>query len=59
MASGKICAGICDGEGAMRSGAGAGEDMCGMGAGELCFIGEKEGRCAELGGKEEWGLLKL
>lgn len=43
----------------MRTGAGAGEDMCGIGAGELCFVGEKEGRCAELGGKEEWGLLKL
>jgi len=43
-------------------GAGAGDDMCaGNGAGELCFVGEKEGwgRCAELGGKDECGLLKL
>jgi hypothetical protein len=59
IASGNICAGICDGEGAMRTGAGAGEDICGMGAGELCLTGEKEGRCAELGGKDECGLLKL
>jgi hypothetical protein len=60
IGSGKTCAGICDGEGAMRMGAGAGEDMCaGRGAGELCFVGEKEGRLAELGGKDEWGLLKL
>jgi hypothetical protein len=60
IGSGRTCAGICDGEGAMRIGAGAGEDMCcGKGAGELCFVGEKEGRCAELGGNEECGLLKL
>ena len=59
MASGSIFAGICDGEGAIRTGAGAGEDICGMGAGELCFVGENEGRWAELGGKDEWGLLKL
>ena len=58
-ASGSICAGIWDGEGAMRTGAGAGDDICGIGAGELCFVGEKEGRWAELGGKEECGLLKL
>lgn len=62
IASGRICAGICcEGEGAMRSG--AGEDMCvvagAAGAGELCFTGEKEGRWDELGGKEECGLLKL
>lgn len=44
----------------MRMGAGAGEDICaGRGAGELCFVGEKDGRWAELGGKEECGLLKL
>lgn len=43
----------------MRTGAGAGEDMCGIGAGELCFVGEKDGRCAELGGNDECGLLKL
>jgi hypothetical protein len=59
IASGRICAGIWLGEGAMRTGAGAGEDMCGIGAGELCFVGEKDGRWAELGGKEECGLLKL
>jgi hypothetical protein len=60
MGSGKTCAGICDGDGAMRIGAGAGDDICaGSGAGELCFVGEKEGRLAELGGKDEWGLLKL
>lgn len=59
IASGRICAGIWDGEGAMRTVAGAGEDMCGIGAGELCFMGEKEGRWAELGGKDECGLLKL
>jgi len=46
MGSGSICAGIwVEGEGAMRMGAGAGEDRCcGRGAGELCFVGEKEGR---------------
>lgn len=44
----------------MRIGAGAGEDMCvGRRAGELCFVGEKEGRWAEEGGKDECGLLKL
>ena len=44
----------------MRTGAGAGDDICaGNGAGELCFVGEKEGRCAELGGKDECGELKL
>jgi hypothetical protein len=61
MGSGSIWAGIWDdGDGAMRIGAGAGEDMfAGRGAGELCLVGEKEGRFAELGGKEEWGLLKL
>lgn len=59
MASGRICAGIWLGEGAIRTGAGAGDDMWGMGAGELCLIGEKDGRCAELGGKDECGLLKL
>jgi hypothetical protein len=59
IGSGSTCAGICDGEGAILSGAGAGEDMCAIGAGELCFFGEKDGRWAELGGKEECGLLKL
>lgn len=61
MGSGSIWAGIWDeGEGAMRRGAGAGEDIvAGRGAGELCFIGEKEGRWAEEGGKDECGLLKL
>lgn len=45
MGSGSTWAGICDGEGAIRMGAGAGEDICaGRGAGELCFVGEKEGR---------------
>lgn len=46
MGSGSICAGICDdGDGAMRIGAGAGEDICaGRGAGELCLVGEKDGR---------------
>jgi hypothetical protein len=44
----------------MRIGAGAGLDICvGNGAGELCFVGENDGRCAELGGKEECGELKL
>jgi hypothetical protein len=48
------------GDGAMRIGAGAGEDMCaGNGAGELCFVGEKEGLLAELGGKDECGLLNV
>jgi len=61
IGSGSICAGIWDeGAGAMRMGAGAGDDIVvGRGAGELCFVGEKEGRWAEEGGKEEWGLLKL
>jgi hypothetical protein len=62
IGSGSTCAGICEGEGAMRSaaGAGTGDDMCArFGAGELCFVGEKEGRCAEEGGKEDRGLLKL
>lgn len=60
IGSGRTCAGICDGEGAIRTDAAVGEDMCGsIGAGELCFVGEKEGRWAELGGKEECGLLKL
>ena len=46
IGSGNIRAGICaDGEGAILIGAGAGEDMCaGMGAGELCLTGEKDGR---------------
>lgn len=62
MGSGRTCAGIWDGEGGIRTGAGAGagELMCiGSGAGEECFVGEKEGRWALLGGNEEWGLLKL
>jgi hypothetical protein len=63
MGSGRTCAGIWDeGEGAMRrgAGAGAGEDMCAArGAGELCFVGEKEARGAALGGNDECGLLKL
>lgn len=65
MGSGKIWAGIWvdEGEGAMRMGGGvaAGEDkrVGGRGAGELCLVGEKEGRWLEEGGKEEWGLLKL
>ena len=61
IGSGSTCAGICDdGEGAIRIGAGAGDDICvGRRAGELCFTGENDGRWAELGGKEECGLLKL
>jgi hypothetical protein len=47
MGSGSICAGT-----------GAGEDKNGSGGGgELCFIGENEMRCVELGGKDEWGLF--
>jgi hypothetical protein len=42
----------------MCGGTGAGDDICGRrGGGELFFIGENEGRCAEVGGKEECGLL--
>jgi hypothetical protein len=61
MGSGSIWAGIWDdGDGAIRIGAGAGDDMfAGRGAGELCLVGENDGRLAELGGKEECGLLKL
>lgn len=60
IGSGSIWAGICVGDGAIRIGAGAGEDMCvDIGAGELCFIGENEARGAGLGGKDECGLLKL
>ena len=63
MGSGSICAGIWEtGDGGMRRGAGAGEERWGggKGAGEECFVGEKEGRGAwEDGGKEECGLLKL
>lgn len=48
IGSGNIRAGICaDGEGTILigAGAGAGDDMCaGMGAGELCLVGEKDGR---------------
>jgi hypothetical protein len=45
IGSGSTCAGICDGEGAIRTDADTGEDICaGIGAGELCFIGEKDGR---------------
>lgn len=60
IGSGKTCAGICDGDGAMWRGAIAGDDMCtDTGAGELCLTGEKDGRFAEAGGKDECGLLKL
>lgn len=46
IGSGSIWAGICaDGDGAIRIGAGAGEDIwAGSGAGELCLVGENDGR---------------
>jgi hypothetical protein len=60
IGSGRTCAGICEGEGAMRTGAGAGDERCaGRGAGDECFVGEKDGRWAEEGGNDECGLLKL
>lgn len=42
----------------MGAGGIAGDDA-GKGAGEECFVGLKDGRCADEGGKEECGELKL
>jgi hypothetical protein len=57
MGSGSMCAGIC---GAGDIICGAGDDICNIGDwGVPCLMGENDVRCAELGGKEECGLLKL
>jgi hypothetical protein len=57
MGSGSMCAGICGAGDIIR---GAGDDICNIGDwGVPCLMGENDVRCAELGGKEECGLLKL